>query len=374
MIDSKQTPADTHSTQTNSRDSTRLVGIDVARSLAIGGMALVHFVMVLSATKMDDSTFAWLFDRLSGRPATVFMILAGIGVSLRFVNASNEVAIRTIRQGLFRRGCFFLVVGFANLLLWPGDILRVYGVAYLFAAYLAVAEKWVLLLSAVGVVGLFLAAVFSIDFATNWDFETLDYANLWTIKGGLLNLFYNGFRAVLPWLGVMFFGMWIGKFDLRSSQVRRVFFCCGVFSWIVAELLSFGLLKATIPLVTSTEAEELFAIFGTDSLPPLPLFLFSSGGLVVALIMLCVEMVERFPHNGWNWFANAGQMAFTWYISHIFVVVGAGIATDFRGDVSLQTTYVVSAVFYVMMCACSVFYRRHLSLGPLEWVMRKTVG
>lgn len=56
----------------------------MARSIAIGGMALVHFVMVLSANQMDSSVLSWLFERLSGRPAMVFMILAGIGVSLRF--------------------------------------------------------------------------------------------------------------------------------------------------------------------------------------------------------------------------------------------------------------------------------------------------
>jgi len=97
----------------------RLIGIDVARSLAIGGMALVHFVMVLSAANMDESVFTWLFNRLSGRPATVFMILAGIGVSLRFVNVTDEETKTKRLRGLWMRGWFFLAVGFLNLALWP---------------------------------------------------------------------------------------------------------------------------------------------------------------------------------------------------------------------------------------------------------------
>jgi len=46
----------------------------------------------------------------------------------------------------------------------------------------------------------FATMVFVIDFETNWDFATLDYCDLWTLGGGALNLFYNGFRAVLLWV------------------------------------------------------------------------------------------------------------------------------------------------------------------------------
>jgi uncharacterized membrane protein len=92
--------------------SDRLIGIDVARSLAIGGMALVHFVMVLSSNRIDEGTFSWLYERLAGRPAMVFMILAGIGISLRFRNVSDETVAKSKKSSLFRRGWFFLAVGF----------------------------------------------------------------------------------------------------------------------------------------------------------------------------------------------------------------------------------------------------------------------
>ena len=39
-----------------------------------------------------------------------------------------------MRKTLTNRGLFLLVVGFVNLLIWPGDILRVYGVSLLIAA------------------------------------------------------------------------------------------------------------------------------------------------------------------------------------------------------------------------------------------------
>ena len=109
---------------------------------------------------------------------------------------------------------------------------------------------------------------------------------MWTLNGGTMNLFYNGFRAVLPWVGVMFFGMWIGRFDLRNSKVRksihgvgpdRLGNCRVAFVW-------FALLQMLTPYTPQSEHETLVALFGTDSLPAMPLFLFSSGGFAIAVI------------------------------------------------------------------------------------------
>jgi uncharacterized membrane protein YeiB len=337
-------------------------------------MALVHFVMVLSTASMDDSGFTWVFNRLSGRPATVFMILAGIGISLRFTKVTDEKFETKKMRGLWLRGWFFLAIGFLNLALWPGDILRVYGVAYLIASYIALKSKRVLISGAFAILVVFLVMFFAIDFGTNWNFETLEYANLWTFTGGSLNLFYNGFRAVLPWLGVMLFGIWTGRFDLRSAKVRRTFFVCGIAALAFAELVSYGLIQSITPSLTATEVEDVVGIFGTDSLPPMPLFLLSSGGTAIALVMLCIHLGEVLPRALSNWFASAGRMAFTWYIAHIVVVVAAGVATGFRGDVSQPVAWLAAGLFYAAMCVMSVWYLRFQKSGPLEWGMRRLVG
>lgn len=64
------------------RNQQRIAGFDVARSLAIFGMIVVHFMLVMTdgvpAEKWSDS----LMHLLDGRPAATFVILAGIGVTL----------------------------------------------------------------------------------------------------------------------------------------------------------------------------------------------------------------------------------------------------------------------------------------------------
>ena len=45
-------------------------------------------------------------------------------------------ALRAARRTILRRGVFLLLAGYLNLVVWSGDILRVYGVSLLLAAWL----------------------------------------------------------------------------------------------------------------------------------------------------------------------------------------------------------------------------------------------
>ncbi len=350
---------------TSTPSTSRILGLDVARAFAIGGMALIHFAMVLSSAD-SDSALGWWNDRLAGRPATAFMLLAGIGVALQAARPLDAT-----RRRLWRRGLFFLAVGYLNLLIWDGDILRVYGVAYLAAVLFIACNKRVLCALSAASVGAFLVLGVLIDFETNWDFDTLHYANLWTPKGAALNLFYNGFRAVFPWLAVFVFGMVIGKLDLRSRSVQKKLIGFGLLCWAVAELASFAI-RRSLYGTPDLDDETIDALFGTDSLPAMPLFLLSSCGLVVAGIAACVWLAQRERVAKWSRpVASAGQLAFTWYILHILLVIAGGWLTGFDGDMPMLGAWIVSALFFAVMVVLSMLYRRRFRLGPLEWVLRK---
>jgi uncharacterized membrane protein YeiB len=58
----------------------RILGIDVARALAVIGMIIVNFKIVLGENGENWlKTFAHLFD---GKAAATFVVLAGIGLAL----------------------------------------------------------------------------------------------------------------------------------------------------------------------------------------------------------------------------------------------------------------------------------------------------
>lgn len=363
----------------------RIVGLDAARAIAIAGMALIHFAMVLSSSTMGSSSVGWIIDRLSGRPATLFMILAGIGVSLRWRNKVSQLeacpatnldqrelsaAKVRMRGSLLRRGLFFLVFGYVNLLIWPGDILRVYGIAYLMASFfLLVSSRWLGIMSAV-VIGTFVGLMLVLDFETNWDFSTLEYANLWTVQGSMMNLFFNGFRAVLPWTGIFLLGMLIGRCDLHSIRFRQVMMLIGMVVWLGAELVSLSLLQMATPLVASSDSETLVALVGTESLPAMPLFLLSSSGTAMVVIMGCIQLTSGKNPGLWQPIISAGQLAFTWYMLHIAIVILVGVVTEFEGTSSMLVTFVVSLIFCDLMFGVSWWYRKKFRAGPLEWVLR----
>ena len=58
------------------------------------------------------------------------------------------------------------------------------------------------------------------DYGKNWDWETMTYHRLWTPGRAVRNLFYDGFRSVFPWTGLLFYGIWLGRLDLRDRAVN----------------------------------------------------------------------------------------------------------------------------------------------------------
>src|SRR5215468_7802278 len=61
----------------------RILGYDVARSLAMLGMIVVHFGLVMAADPTRPAWSAWIMHGLDGRAAATFVVLAGVGLTLR---------------------------------------------------------------------------------------------------------------------------------------------------------------------------------------------------------------------------------------------------------------------------------------------------
>src|SRR5436190_473469 len=118
--------------QTELRGTTRIAGYDLARALAIWGMITVHFRVVMAFREKEPAWLHWCVDMLDGRAAALFVILAGVGISLRTAVVRSKAAppgatthveqsvnlFAAERRTLIRRGLFLLVVGFVNLTIW----------------------------------------------------------------------------------------------------------------------------------------------------------------------------------------------------------------------------------------------------------------
>ena len=355
----------------------RVVGFDVARALAILGMVVVHFSLVMAA---DRSSPGWLSAALSfldGRPAATFVILAGVGVTLmsrRAVLSGDSRSIAGTRRVLVIRGVVLLALGFINLRIWPGDILRVYGVSLVVAAWLITASDRRLLLGALACAAGFVALFLMFDFEKNWDWATLSYRRLWTPMGLVRNLFYDGFRSIFPWTGFLFFGMWLGRLNLRDPAVNRRAFLAASATGLGAEVVSWLCVYYFLAHPHGMDAETVKALFGTESMPALPLFLLASGGEAVAVIAFCVRLSREGHSRYWKPLAATGQMALTWYFAHIVLGLGAVVALGLENSQSLLMAAGCGVCFFAVAILVSWLWKLAFRHGPLEWIMRKFAG
>src|SRR4051794_24517828 len=72
----------TQGTATPAESAQRVVGFDVARALAILGMVVVHFSLVMAADRSGPGWLSVAVGFLDGRAAAVFVVLAGVGITL----------------------------------------------------------------------------------------------------------------------------------------------------------------------------------------------------------------------------------------------------------------------------------------------------
>jgi uncharacterized membrane protein YeiB len=361
----------------------RIEGYDLARALAIFGMVVVHFALVMSSERAKQGGWAArLVEALDGRAAATFVVLAGVGITLRFRSAAaktpdDDTGLARVRATLARRGLFLLAVGFLNLIVWQGDILRVYGVSLFVAAWLVNAPaRWLWTAAVTFVVG-FLVLMGTVDYSRNWDWETMHYHGLWTAPGAVRNLFYDGFRAVFPWTGLLLFGMWLGRHDLRETRTRTRFLAAGIGLAAGAGIVSRLLLRHALahPDAWAMDRETAEAMLGTASMPPMPLFLLSAVGTAIFVIAASVWVAKRFA--GWlvvRSMVAAGQMAFTWYVGHIVLGLGGVILLGLYDDQSVGAGVAAGTAFFALACVVSFFWRRRFRHGPLEWLMRRVAG
>jgi uncharacterized membrane protein YeiB len=357
---------------TTARGTDRIVGYDLARSLALLGMIAFHFALVIAHDTTRPRSAAVIVGMLDGRAATLFVVLAGVGLTLRTRGGRPP---GEVRRTLLRRGVFLLAFGFLNLTIWPGDILRVYGVSLLLAAWFLRASGRKLLLVAAFFVVVFLVLILAIPYDTNWHWPTLTYKNLWTTSGLVRNLFYDGFRSVFPWTGLLFFGMWLGRLDLRDRAINGRVLLAGVVGLLIAVTLSRLCLSYFTAHPGDMDAETVRAIFGLESLPPMPLFLLSGGSSAVVAIAACVRIGDVAALRAWlRPLVCTGQMALTWYVGHIVIGLGTVEALGLVQKETLPVAFASGLGFFVVAVGLSWWWKVYFRHGPLEWLMRKVAG
>jgi uncharacterized membrane protein YeiB len=350
----------------------RIVGIDVARALAIIGMILVNFKMVFG--QEGESWIQSFSSILDGKAAATFVVLAGVGIAFMSNSSINDYSkFRKAHSKIFKRALFLFIIGLSYIFIWSADILHFYGIYMLITLLFIRCKPKTILISALLLIFSYPILMYFINYDTSWNFTTYEYEGLWTTTGFFRNLFYNGFHPVIPWTAFMLIGLWFGKQDLNNTRFVKktswislsVFIITLLISYTSINFLSEGNLEA---------AKELSQILGTSPMPPLPIYMISGSSIALFIISVCILISKKFENNFIiKALTKTGQLALTFYVAHVIIGMGIGeeITATKLGMYSLSFSIIYGLVFSFICIVFAIIWTKYKKSGPLEWIMRK---
>jgi uncharacterized protein len=352
----------------------RVAGFDLARAYAILGMFIVNFNVVFG-NYTDTSPGAKFLALFSGNSSTLFVMLAGMGVSFSTRTKINTIAERRmIRQKLLRRSWLLFALGLLLFLWWPADILHFYGAYMHIAALLIFMNRKYYLLAAALAIVVFHLLLTVIPYEAGWDFQTLMYTDFWTWHGFLRNTFYNGWNPVFPWFAFFAIGMYLGKLNWQDTAMRKRIFWIGLGTYVFTYLLQ--------SLAENSQWDAgLKTYLVADYLPPFLPFMLGGMGLGLVILVICIVLGEQLAHTRFlNAMVKTGQMTLTHYISHVtlgiivfyLIFEGRFPSEMIKGGVfSPWCILLFSMSYFLLSILFSIFWSRKFKHGPFELLLRR---
>jgi uncharacterized membrane protein len=376
----------------------RLVGVDLARALAVFGMFAVHVGPIEAAA---GDVGGWLRSLSEGRASALFATLAGFSLMLiagRFAPKTG-LAGRQAKARIVIRAVILLAVGTALTMTAFGDavILNSYAVYFLLALLLIRLRARTLAIIAAAVALVAPQVAFGLRALLSEPIlERINaYDPLERLCGvGVLDLLVTGFYPAITWMAFVIAGMALGRLDLAAVAVQRRLAVLGPAlivlgygtSWLALKVFGGSTPNRMPEGKPSPDAlADMMAGSGPPpgkgSFEPDPWSLLAaqphsgstfdiigSVGAAITVLLLAMVAVDRLP-----WLRRlagpaiaVGTMSLTIYVAHILVIValpGENAAPPDANSTVLLLAFIVGAV--VFAAVWSRFFRR----GPLEYLL-----
>ncbi|MFD3445621.1 DUF418 domain-containing protein [Microbacteriaceae bacterium 4G12] len=352
--------------------SKRITGFDFARALAILGMVIVNYKLSMGADGKGATWIIYFTGLFEGRASAIFVILAGIGISLMTKKArvtNDPILIKESKQTIWKRAFFLLLLGISLYIIgWNADILHYYAFYMFLSSFYIVASNTTLLYSFIGI--LTTAQIFQLifDYTKGWNASFHEYQSFWTLEGFLRNLLFNGFHPIFPWFCFLLLGLWLGRLDFTRTDIRKKLLWYSSFTFIILESLSFFLIKTMSPFL-GREISTYF--FSTKPMPPNIFYILSSSSTAIIVIILCVYFTEIFAKNIMTKsLILTGQMALTHYIGHVLFLFVLAVVKLLENQ-TLFISLMWSVLFFICAIFLSYMWKSQFKRGPVELLMRK---
>ncbi|QHC59702.1 DUF418 domain-containing protein [Rathayibacter sp. VKM Ac-2760] len=323
---------------------TRIVGLDVARGLAVLGMFAAHLAPA-------EREMIW-----DGRSAVLFAVLAGVSIGLMSGGAKRSTRPLLDTASILLRGLYLLVIGVALTLLGTpiAVILPHYGLMFVVAALLMFLPRAVLAVLAAGFAIAGPLLVDRIVTAENDWIGTLSPAD--ALLAQLPLTWLTQYYPVPSWLAYVMLGLLIARCDIRSATTQRWLTIGGA----IAAVLGYGVGLAlggpeSVEAHSSTTAEILGA-----------------GGVAAVAIGSLTALAQRSaPVRAVTApLAAVGAMPLTVYSVQL-VALAVYLVPYEPFDFAAWQSWTLLASFIVVAVLGALLWRRYVGQGPLEWLVAR---
>ncbi|MFH5822974.1 heparan-alpha-glucosaminide N-acetyltransferase domain-containing protein [Georgenia sp. AZ-5] len=368
------------------RKGGRLIGVDVARGIALLGMMAVH--LFSPATPDGDMSLPWIIA--AGKSAALFAVLAGVGIAFsagrdrlqgrRHAAVAVSLVVRAVIIGVVG-----LLIGSLVHLDAARVILPYYAVLFVLAIPLLRlrVRSLALLGAAVAVLMPVASHVLRADLPT----PPLGNPGLGRLledgTGLLTQLSLTGVYPALPWLAYLCVGMAVGRSRLSSRGVVIRLTVAGIAlavaasaaSWFALDFLDgrAPLEAAALETMSPEEYTDLVVWGGAGTLPTTtpwwlavlaphtstPVDLAYTIGTSLAALGVAI-LLGRVWGRVLTPLAKAGSMTFTLYVAHLLMLAAPLSAGSEALDFAIQVAVVVGF---------AVLWGRRFGRGPLESVV-----
>ncbi len=349
----------------------RLGGVDVARSLAMLGMLLEHELQY-PALQHKDALWS-----VYGRSAPLFVLLAGIGLSL-----ADHPHWRENRRTILARVPMLLLLGMALTLGGDGVILQSFALFFLIGACATRLPRWLLGGAGGGcLVGgpLFLTLLRRhneiMGFGSQRD---IGFHALLDPVGFGRGMVLSYYPAVI-WMGFFFVGMALGRCDLSEAAVGRRLFGWSVVASTVLYTVGWAGARAFAPYTGAFALapdppmtwSQHWTTYGFSSSVGWAL---SSTAVALAVVGGCIwawawavasaHLRARFLAS----LAALGAVPLTFYVLH-FVYLGTAWAAAEPYLTNPYVLFVASIAFWAASAVAAVAWLGRFRRGPIETVL-----
>ncbi|MFB7664373.1 DUF418 domain-containing protein [Kitasatospora sp. NPDC056138] len=366
--------------QPGSASPGRLLGLDLARGLAVLGMFAAH----VGPVPGEDGPIGLAAQFAHGRASALFAMLAG--VSLALIAGRSPRVGRAGRQAAARialRALVLLAAGSAlTALNTPvAVILAYYGVYFLLALPLTRLAAGPLAAAALGwaLIGPQLSFVLRAGLeARDWTAPLTTVDPIAHLSGeGLLALLLTGSYPALTWMPFVLAGMALGRLDLTSPRVRSRLAVTGAVlvavgyggAWLACRFVPVdvnwwdgpenGTVDTSRPaglLTAAPHSGTTFEILG-------------ALGVALSILIACTALLARRPSVGASLpvasVVAVGALSLSAYVGHIVLIEALG-GEDLPGSPAL-----LLAGFSVLALALAWCWTRRFRRGPLETALHR---